>query len=230
MQISDIDHTSSHTLMLLSTYLATNSPEWWLYEIKIYLLCGFHKFLHAAPQGVALSLQGEHRVDMAPKKEHLYNFWSSNSQKWGTFLLIFLAFDLSSSKISSLRYSTMESIQLGPTLIWWTWTACPLTSMGLQKSSIRITWGRFYAEEVASVARESACVFPLLGTCKRVKDSNPDCRCLTWLKYPCILSSLAYSSPFTWPMTNLEFENIFTTFLPILWTMDIPSNKASYSA
>ena len=131
--------------------------------------------------------------------------------------------------MSSLRYSTMKSIQLGPTLIWWTWTACPLTSVGLHKSSIRITWGRFCVEEVPSVARELACVFALLGTWKRVKDSNPDCRCITWLKYPCILSSLASSSPFTWPTTNLKSKNIFTAFPPILWTVDIPSNKTSYS-
>ena len=115
-------------------------------------------------------------------------------------------------------------------LTWWTWTSLPFTSMGLHKSSIRITRGRLCSEEVASMARESACVFPLLGMCSRLKDSNPDYKCLTWLKYPCILSSLASSSPFTWPTTSLEFENIFTDFPPILWTMDIPSNKVSYSA
>ena len=113
------------------------------------------------------------------EKEHLYNFWSSNSQKQGAFLLILSASDLSSGKMSSLRYSTIESIQLGPILIWWTWTACPFISVGLHKSSIRITQGRLCAEEVTSVAMESACVFPLLGTCNRVKDSNPDCKCLT---------------------------------------------------
>ena len=31
-------------------------------------------------------------------------------------------------------------------------------------------------------------------------------------------------------MTSLKSENIFTAFPPILWTMDIPSSKASYSA
>ena len=102
--------------------------------------------------------------------------------------------------------------------------------MGSHKSSIRIIRGKLYAEEVASVARESTCVFPLLGTCCTLNDSNLDCKCLTWLKYPCILSSLAFSSPFTWPTTNLESENIFTAFPPILWTMDIPSSKVSYSA
>ena len=102
--------------------------------------------------------------------------------------------------------------------------------MGLYKSSIRITQGKLYAEEVASVARESACIFPLLGTCSRLKDSNPDCKCLIWLKYPCILSSLASSSPFTWSTTSLESENIFTAFPFILWTMNIPSSKTSYLA
>ena len=85
-------------------------------------------------------------------------------------------------------------------------------------------------EDVASVARDLACVFSLLRMCSRLKDLNPDCKCLTWLKYPCILSSLAPSSPFTWLTTSLEFENTFTAFPLILWTMDIPSSKVSYSA
>ena len=123
----------------------------------------------------------------------------------------------------------MGSIQLGPTLTWWTWTTSLLTSVGLYKSFTRMTWGKFRAEEVASMVRESTCVFPLLGMCNRLKDSNSDCKWLTWLKYPCILLSLASNSPFTWPTTNLEFENIFTAFLPILWTMTVPISRASYS-
>ena len=137
----------------------------------------------------------QNRYDL--EKEHLYDFWSLDSQKQDVFLLILLASDLSSGKMSFLKYSTIGSIQLGLALIWWTWTACHFTFMGLHKSSIRITRGRLCAEEVASMARESACVFPLLGTCNRVKDSNPNFKCLTWLKYPCILLSLASSSPFT---------------------------------
>ena len=66
--------------------------------------------------------------------------------------------------------------------------------------------------------------------CIRLNDSKLDCICLTWLKYPCILSSLASSLPFTWPTINLESKNIFTAFPPILWTMDIPSSRALYSA
>ena len=166
----------------------------------------------------------------SPEKECLYNFWSSDSQKRGVFLRTSLASDLSSSKMSFLKNSTLGSIQLSPTLTWWTWTTFPFTSVGLHKSSIRITWGKLYAEEVASVARELAYVFPLLGTCSRLNDSNLHCKCLTWLKYHCILSSLAYNLPFTWLTTSLESENIFTAFPSILWTMDIPSNKASYSA
>ena len=132
--------------------------------------------------------------------------------------------------MSSLKNSTIGSIQLGLTLTWWTWITFSFTSVGLYKSSIRITWGKVYAEEVTSVARESACVFPLLGMCSRLNDSNLGCKCLTWLKYHCILSSLTSNSPFTWPTTSLESKNIFTTFPPILWTMDIPSSKVSYSA
>ena len=131
--------------------------------------------------------------------------------------------------MSYLRNSTMRSIQLGPTLTWWTWISFPVSFMGLHKFSIRITLGKLCAEEVASMARESAYVFLLLGMCSRLKDSNSDCKFLTWLKYPCILSSLASSSPFTCPTTSLESENIFAAFPPILWTMDIPSSKASYS-
>ena len=33
------------------------------------------------------------------------------------------------------------------------------------------------------MARESACMFPLLGMCNRVRDSNLDFKCLTKLKY-----------------------------------------------
>ena len=114
-----------------------------------------------------------------PKKERLYNFWSSNSQNQGAFLHTLSATDLFSSKMSSLRNSTMESIQLGPTLIWWIWTTFLLTSVGLHKSSTRITRGKLCVEEVASVARESACVFLLLGICHKLKDSNSNCKCLT---------------------------------------------------
>ena len=151
-----------------------------------------------------------------PKKERLYSFWSSDNQKRDAFLRTLSASDLSFGKMSSLKNSTMRSIQLSPTLTWWTWTTFLLTFMSLHKFSIRITRCKLCTEEVASVARESACVFPLLGTCSRVKDSNPDCKCLAWLKYPYILSSLASSSPFTWPTTSFESENIFTTFPPIL--------------
>ena len=52
------------------------------------------------------------------RKKRLYNFWSLDSQKRGTFLLILSASNLSSGKMSFLRYSTIRSIQLGLTLIW----------------------------------------------------------------------------------------------------------------
>ena len=54
-----------------------------------------------------------------PKKEHLYNFWFLDSQNQGAFLRTFSTFDFSSSKMSSLRNKTIESIQLSPTLTWW---------------------------------------------------------------------------------------------------------------
>ena len=165
-----------------------------------------------------------------PKKDLLYNCWSLDSQNQGAFLRTFSTSDLSSGRTSSLRNNNMESIQLGPTLIWWMWTTLLPTSVGSYKSSTRITQGKFCADEVASVARESECVFLFLGICDKLNDSNLDCKCLTWLKYSCILRSLVSNSPWTWPTTNLESENIFTAFSPIFWTMDIPANKASYSA
>ena len=165
-----------------------------------------------------------------PEKKRLYNFWSSDSQNRGAFLRTLLASDLLLGKMSSLRNSTIESIQLGPTLIWWIWTMFLPILVGLHKSSTRITQGKLCAEEVASVARELVRVFLLLGICDKLKDSNTDCKCQTWFKYFCILISLTSNSPPTWPTTNLEFENISTTFLPILWTIVIPTNRDSYSA
>ena len=91
-----------------------------------------------------------------PEKERLYNFWSSNSQNRGAFLHTLSAFNFSSSKISSLRNKTIESIQLGLTLIWWIWTTAFFILVGLHRSSTRITRDRLCAEEVGSVDKESA--------------------------------------------------------------------------
>ena len=102
--------------------------------------------------------------------------------------------------------------------------------MGLYKSSTRITRGKSCTEEVASIAKESACALLFLGICSKSKESNFDRRHLTWLRYPYILSSFASNSPFTWQTTSLEFEKTFIDFPHILWTMAIPINKASYSA
>ena len=113
------------------------------------------------------------------KKERLYNFWSSDSQNRGAFLRTLSASDLLLGKMSSLRRSTIESIQLGPTLIWRIWTMFLPILVGLHKSSTRITQGKLCTEEVTSVARELVCVFLLLGICDKLKDSNPDCKCLT---------------------------------------------------
>ena len=164
-----------------------------------------------------------------PEKDLLYNFWSSDSQNRGVLLRTLSVSNLFSGKTSSLRNRTIKSIQLGPTLIWWTWTPSPFTLVSLHKSSTRITWGKLCDEEVANVARESICVFRLLGICDKLKDSNPECKCLTWFKYSYILRSLASNSPWTWPTTSPESENISTAFPPIFWTMVIPTGKVSYS-
>ena len=131
------------------------------------------------------------------EKERLYNFWSSDNQNRGAFLLTLSALGFPSSKISSFRNSTIESIQLGPTLTWWIWTIPLFISIGLHKSSTRITRGNLCAEEVARVTKESAWVFLLLRICSRLKDSNPDCKCLTWFKYSWKIQTLASNSPFT---------------------------------
>ena len=86
------------------------------------------------------------------------------------------------------------------------------------------------AKESESVAKESAWVFLLLEICSKLKESKRDCRHLAWSRYSCILLSLVSNSPFTWPTTSLEFENMFTVFPPSFSTMDIPSNRASYLA
>ena len=80
------------------------------------------------------------------------------------------------------------------------------------------------------MVKESAGALPLLGTCSKLKDSHFDCIVLTWLRYPRILSSLASNSPFTCPTISLKSEKSFMDFPPILWTIAIPSNRASYSA
>ena len=80
------------------------------------------------------------------------------------------------------------------------------------------------------MANESAWAFPLLEMCDKLNKSKLGRRRLTWLRYSCILTSLASSSPFTWPTTSLESENISTIFPPIFYTMAIPCNKALYSA
>ena len=160
----------------------------------------------------------------------MYNLWSSDNQNQGAFLRIFSASDFSSSRISFLRNFTIGSIQLEPTLTSWIRTMPFATSFALSRCSTKITQGRLPAEEVASVASESAWVFSLLETCDRLKRSKSDCKRLTWLKYSYILASLASNSPFTWPTTNLKSENISTAFPPIFCTMAIPYNNAPYSA
>ena len=115
-------------------------------------------------------------------------------------------------------------------MIWWNWTISFFSSVGLCKSSSSITRGKSCLEEVAKVARESKCVFLLLGICCKVKNSKLDYKRQACFKYPYILKSLASNSSFTWPTTSLESENTFIDFPPIFWTMAIPTSKVSYSA
>ena len=89
----------------------------------------------------------------------------------------------------------MRSIQLGPILTWGMQIIFPLILEGLHKSSTRITQGKFCVEEVASVAKELAWVFPLLGMCCRLNDSNFSCRCLIIVKYPALSRPLPLIRP-----------------------------------
>ena len=116
--------------------------------------------------------------------------------------------------MSSLRNITMGSIQLGPTLTSWTRTVSSATSFALLRCSTRIIQGSSPAKEVASVANESAWVFPLLEMCDKLNRSKPDRRRLTWLRYSCILASLAsnFPSPGLLPVSNPKTSLIF--FLP----------------
>ena len=132
--------------------------------------------------------------------------------------------------MSSLRNVTMGSIQLGPTLTSWARTVSFATLFAMLKCSMRIIQGSSPAKEVASVANESAWVFPLLEMCDKLNRSKLGHRRLTWLRYSYILTSLASNSPFTWPTYSLEFEYISIIFPPILCTMAILCNKVSYSA
>ena len=54
-----------------------------------------------------------------------------------------------------------------------------LTLSALHKSSIKMTQGKPYAEEVIRVANESACVFPLLEACDKSKNSKSNYKRLT---------------------------------------------------
>ena len=142
----------------------------------IYPLYDFHKSFHVTSLRVISMSQGGRIANRAPEKECLYNFWSLDSQNWGTFLHTWLASPFSSSKMSSLGNNTIWSIQLSPTLIWWIWTFSPFISINLHRSSTKITRGKLCVEEVARVARESSCVFLLRGICYKEKKSNFDCK------------------------------------------------------
>ena len=91
----------------------------------------------------------------------------------------------------------MGSIQLGPTLTSWAQIVSFVILLALLRCSTRITQGSFPVEEVISVANESAWVLPLLEMCDKLNRSKLGRKRLTWLRYSCILTSLASISPFT---------------------------------
>ena len=66
----------------------------------------------------------------------------------------------------------MGSIQLGPTLISWTQVVFFTTLLAPPRCSTRIIRGSCPAEEVASVASESAWVLPLLEMCDKLNRSK----------------------------------------------------------
>ena len=73
------------------------------------------------------------------EKECWYNFCSLDSQNRGGFLRIFSTSLFSLGKTPSLRNRTNGPIQLGSTMIWWTWTFSFLSLVGLCKSSTSMT-------------------------------------------------------------------------------------------
>ena len=73
----------------------------------------------------------------------------------------------------------MGSIQLGLTLDSWTRVVFFATLLALPRCSTRITRRSYPAEEVASMANESAWVFPLLEMCVKLNRSKPGRRRLT---------------------------------------------------
>ena len=128
------------------------------------------------------------------------------------------------------RNSDIEFIQLKPSLIWWIRGIPWCAEVCVYKSSTSTTRGKSCAEDVARVANESACVFPLLGTWDKSKTLNYSCMLLIWHKYSCILESRASRSPLTCPTTNFESEKTLTAFPPIFWTIIIPISKALHYA
>ena len=73
----------------------------------------------------------------------------------------------------------MGSIQLGPTLISWTRVVSFVILLALPRCTTRIIRGSCPAEEVASVAKESAWVLPFLEMCDKLNRSKTDQRRLT---------------------------------------------------
>ena len=67
----------------------------------------------------------------------------------------------------------MGSIQLGSTLVSWTRVVFFATLLAPPRCSTRIIQGRCPAEEVASMANESAWVLPLLAMCDKLNKSKP---------------------------------------------------------
>ena len=111
--------------------------------------------------------------------QHLYSLWSSDNQNRVALLRIFSTSYFTSGRISSLRNATMGSIQLGPTLVWWTRVVFFTTLLAPPRCSTRKIRGSSPTEEVASVANESAWVLPLLVMCDKLNRLKPGRRRLT---------------------------------------------------
>ena len=83
--------------------------------------------------------------------------------------------------------------------------------------------------ELTSLASKSARAFFSLGTCTSSNIANDPFRTWTYTKYAAIRGSLAWYSPFTWPVTSRE--SLFANKLcaPISLANSMPTMRASYS-
>ena len=165
-----------------------------------------------------------------PEYDCLYSFYYFESQYWSAFLWTFSALILFLGNVPSFRKDTTGSIQLGLTCIIFTLTGNWPYQLDATRSSTLITLSGPSSNEVAKVTNELAWGFLLLRTCFIENTSKLDYSCFTWLRYHCILWSLAPNPFLTCLVMSLESQNTSTTLPQCFYTVFKPTRRASYSA